>query len=358
MNHKTIKTFFIRLLVVYLIHLIFKIGDQSINVFSDFTLRGFVFSTYFIIYGLIVWYVSAYFNAKIQKSQESSLYHKKTYIFLLFLFHFIFGFVIAFSANMLYRLGDIYFFNMGETWSEVPILNPEFTFSLLVIYMMIFTFDVYYQSNIKSKEDQLQLEKLKQENTLAQYLNLKSQIEPHFLFNSLSVLSSLIQTDVNIAEEFLLRLSKTLRYVIEKNELALVPLKDEVLFAEDYFFLIKNRFEEGIIIKNSLDSSMIRNSYIPPASLQLLIENAVKHNKFTEKAPLHIHIFNTEDQIVVNNNINLRDDSSDSTKQGLNNLTQRFAYFSDKAVSISSNETGFTVSLPILTEADYERIDI
>ena len=358
MNHKTIKTFLIRLLVVYLIHLIFKIGDQSINVFSEFTLRGFVFSTYFIIYGLLVWYVSAYFNSKIQKSQESSLYHKKTYIFLLFLFHFIFGFVIAFSANMLYRLGDIYFFNMGETWSEVPILNPEFTFSLLVIYMMIFTFDVYYQSNIKSKEDQLQLEKLKQENTLAQYLNLKSQIEPHFLFNSLSVLSSLIQTDVNIAEEFLLRLSKTLRYVIEKNELALVPLKDEVHFTEDYFFLIKNRFEEGIIIKNSLDSSVIRNSYIPPASLQLLIENAVKHNKFTEDAPLHIHIFNNEDQIVVNNNINLRDDSSDSTKQGLNNLTQRFAYFSDKAVSISSNETGFTVSLPILTEADYERIDI
>ena len=109
MNHKTIKTFLIRLLVVYLIHLIFKIGDQSINVFSDFTLRGFVFSTYFIIYGLLVWYVSAYFNSKIQKSQESSLYHKKTYIFLLFSFHFIFGFVIAFSANMLYRLGDIYF---------------------------------------------------------------------------------------------------------------------------------------------------------------------------------------------------------------------------------------------------------
>ena len=147
--------------------------------------------------------------------------------------------------------------------------------------------------------------------------------------------------------------------MIEKNELALVPLKDEVLFAEDYFFLIKNRFDEGIIIiKNSLDSSVIQNSYIPPASLQLLIENAVKHNKFTEDAPLHIHIFNSEDQIVVNNNINLRDDSSDSTKQGLHNLTQRFAYFSDKAVSISSNETGFTVSLPILTKADYERIDI
>ncbi|RLD81988.1 MAG: hypothetical protein DRJ15_02945 [Bacteroidetes bacterium] len=358
MNHKAIKTFLIRLLVVFLIHFIFKIGDQSINVFSEFTSRGFVFSVFFTIYGLIVWYVSAFVNLKIQKGQESSSDHKKYYIFLLFSFHFIYGFAVSFLTNMLYRIGDVYFYNMGETWSEVSILNPEFTFSLFVIYIILFSFDVYYHSNIKSKEDQLQLEKLKQENTLAQYLNLKSQIEPHFLFNSLSVLSSLIQTDVNIAEEFLLRLSKTLRYVIEKNELPLVPLKDEVLFVEDYFFLIKNRFEEGIIFNNSMDQALIQNSYIPPASLQLLIENAVKHNKFTREAPLHIHISATENQIVVNNNINLRDDTSDSTKQGLHNLTQRFAYFSDKAISISSNEAGFTVSLPVLTKADYERINI
>jgi len=246
---------------------------------------------------------------------------------------------------------------MDIPWSDMPLFNPEFTLSLLMIYMMVFSFDIYYHSNIKRKEDQLKMEKLKQENTLAQYLVLKSQIEPHFLFNSLSVLSSIIHTNINLAEEFILRLSKTLRYVIEKNELALVPLKDEVLFVEDYFFLIKNRFEEGIIFENSIDKSIIQNSYIPPSSLQLLIENAVKHNKFTSDDPLRIQLYTDGELLIVKNNIKLRDDITNSTNQGLQNLTQRFSYFSDKAVSITLNETDFTVSMPILTKTDYERFN-
>jgi len=242
--------------------------------------------------------------------------------------------------------------------TDVPLFNPEFTLSLLMIYMMVFSFDIFHQSNIKRKEDQLQLEKLKQENTLAQYLNLKSQLEPHFLFNSLSVLSSLIQTNTNVAEEFLLRLSKTLRYVIEKNELTLVPLKDEIRFVKDYFYLIRHRFEDGIIFKNTLNKTVIQNSYIPPASLQLLIENAVKHNKFTVERPLKIHLYNNEKQIIVKNNMNLRDDISETTNQGLQNLTQRFSYFSDHVVSVASDEIDFSVSMPILSKKDYERINI
>jgi LytS/YehU family sensor histidine kinase len=183
-------------------------------------------------------------------------------------------------------------------------------------------------------------------------------LEPHFLFNSLSVLSSIIHTDIDLAEEFILRLSKTLRYVIEKNELTLVPLKDEIQFAEDYFFLIRNRFEEGIIFENSIESSIIQNSYIPPASLQLLIENAVKHNKFSSDVPLQIQLFNDDGNLIVKNNMNLRDDLAESTKQGLQNLVQRFSYFSDHMVGIVEEESEFIVSMPILTKSDYERFNI
>ena len=358
MNRKNVNKFFVRLLFIFLINFIVKIGDQSISVFSDFTFRGFVFSFYFITYWLCIWYVAEIFNLKIHYRQESSLGSKKFYTFLLFSFHITYGLLVSFGANLFYRLGDIHVFHMNIPWSDVPLFNPEFTLSLFMIYMIVFSYDNYFYSSIKRKEDQIQLEKLKQENTLAQYLNLKSQIEPHFLFNSLSVLSSIIHTDINLAEEFILRLSKTLRYVIEKNELALVPLKEEIRFVDNYFFLIRNRFDDGIVFENSINDSIIQSSYIPPASLQLLIENAVKHNKFTSDDPLRIQLFADGESITVKNNINLRDDIADSTNQGLQNLTQRFSYFSNKEVTITITETDFTVSMPILTKTDYERFNI
>ncbi len=211
MNRQEPNKFFVRLLLVFIIHFIFKIGDQSFGVFSDFTFRGIAFSLYFVIYWLCIWYIAAFFHNKIQQKQEDSILNKKLFIILLFSFHFTFGFLASFLANWLYRVGDTYFFDMGDIWSSVSLLNPELTMSLLMIYMMVFSIDIYYNTSIKAKENQLQLEKLKQENTLAQYLNLKSQIEPHFLFNSLSVLSSIIYSDVDLASEFILRLSRILR---------------------------------------------------------------------------------------------------------------------------------------------------
>lgn len=358
MNRQKSNKFFVRLLLVFLIHFIFKIGDQSFNVFSDFTFRGTVFSLYFVIYWLCAWYIAAFFHRKIIQKQDDSVLNKKLFTFLLFSFHFTFGFLASFFANWFYRLGDIYFFDMGEAWSRVWPLNPELTLSLLMIYMMVFSIDIYYNTSIKAKENQLQLEKLKQENTLAQYLNLKSQIEPHFLFNSLSVLSSIVYSDVDLASEFILRLSRILRYVIEKNEFLLVPLGDEIVFIENYLFLIQTRFEKDIIFKNTMDKNMINSCYIPPASLQLLIENAIKHNKFTSDNPLRITLFNDDEYLIVNNNVNIRNDIENSTNQGLDNLSKRYSHLSDKPVVIKKTDMDFSVSLPILTKEQYERFNI
>jgi two-component system, LytTR family, sensor kinase len=357
MDNLKLNKFLTRFFIVFFVNFIVVAGDHSMDILG-FNFREISFSFYFITYWLIIWYVSSLFNAWIHKKQDLSIHIKHQNNYLLFFFNFVFGLIAAFFANWLYREGDIYFFNMSETWSSVPIFNPELTMSLFTFYMMIFTADIFFKSSIRRKEDQLKMEKLKQETTMAQYLLLKSRIEPHFLFNSLSVLSSIIHSDINLAEEFILRLSKTLRYVIEKNELALVPLEEEIRFVDNYFFLIRNRFDEGIVFKNSIDESIIQNSYIPPASLQLLIENAVKHNKFTTETPLQIHLFNDKNHLIVKNNINLRDDIFDSTNQGLENLTQRYSYFSDEAVSITINETDFIVSMPILTKTDYERFNI
>jgi len=357
MSNSWSNKLFIRFSVIFFIHLVIVIGDATMDIF-DFSIRRITFSTFFISYWMILWYSAGYVNDIIHKKQALSLKNKAPYTWLLFFFNFSFSLTSAFLTNLAYRFGDIYFFNSYDNWSDVPLGNPEFTMTLFSLYMIIFTGDIFFTSTLKRKEDQLKMEELKRENTLAQYLVLKSQLEPHFLFNSLSVLSSIIHTDINLAEEFILRLSKTLRYVIEKNELTLVPLNDEVGFINDYFFLISNRFDEGIVFDNSIEESTIQNSYIPPASLQLLIENAVKHNRFSAKRPLKIKLYNDKSHLFLNNNKNLRDDNPDSTKQGLKNLIQRFSYFSDEAVTIRDEEKEFTVCLPILTKSDYERINI
>jgi two-component system LytT family sensor kinase len=353
MKRQIINKFFI-----LLTHFIFKAGDQSFGDFFDFTLRGFIFSTFFVSYWLLVWYIAAYIHQKLLAKQDSSIKIKTFYTFSIIFFHFSYGLLVSLLLNWLYRFGDIQFFSNSDVWSEIPFLNPELTFSLLMIYIMIFSFDTYLQVNIRRKEDQIQLGKLKQENTLAKYLNLKAQIEPHFLFNSLSVLSSIIYSDVDLASDFTLRLSKILRYVIEKNELLLVPLKDEITFINDYFFLIKTRFEDGIVFENRIDESNIDNYNIPPVSIQLLIENAIKHNKFTNDKPLFIELYNDDNFLIIKNNINLRDDIIGTTKQGLENLSKRFSFLSEKPVRIEMTENEFIVSLPLLSIKDNESFNI
>lgn len=353
-----LNKFLIRFSFIFLSHFIFKAGDQSFDSFFSFTMRGFAFSTYFTIYWLIVWYIASYFHQKIQAKQDASTKNKYSFTYLLFFSHLTYGLLASFVANWIYRFGDIYFFDMGEVWSSVNLFNPELTFSLLVIYMMVFSFDFYFQANMKRKEDQLQLEKLKQENMLAQYLNLKSQIEPHFLFNSLSVLSSIINSNADLATEFTLRLSRILRYVIEKNELFLVPLSDEIIFVENYLFLIQTRFENGIVFENTIDEKLIESAHIPPVSLQLLIENAIKHNKFTDSKPLNIRLYSKNSMLIVENNIKLRTDIKETTEQGLENLSQRFVLISDQSISIEKTDLIFRVSLPILNKDQYESFNI
>jgi two-component system LytT family sensor kinase len=273
------------------------------------------------------------------------------------LFHILFGFTFSYLFNFLYREGDIFFFHKLVNWENNSILNPELTMTLFSLYIIIFAFSTYYHAGMIKKEQQLQLERMQHENAIARYINLKSQVEPHFLFNSLSVLSSLIQSDEKLATEFVLRLSRILRYVIEKNELLLIPLKEEITFVENYMFLLQTRFQKGILFENRLEKHFIETCFVPPASLQLLIENSIKHNKFSEEHPLMIKIYNNENEIVVSNNLNMRNDVKDSTKQGLSNLIKLYSHCSDKKVVVNQTQATFAVLLPKLTRIDYERFN-
>lgn len=346
-----------RFLAILIFHFIIKMGDLTFGDFTDFTFRGFIFSGFFISYWLFVWFLSDLIGNFIFKEQEHSFTKNRLKTYLYFVFHVFYSFIAAALFNQVYRWGDLLFFEMHQSWVEVSNLNPQLISILWLFYMIIFSFETYSHALLNRKEAQLQLERLKQENTQALYANLKAQIEPHFLFNSLSVLSSIVHTDTDLASDFILKLSKILRYVVENKGFQLLPLKEEIQFVNNYLFLMQTRFTEGIIFTNQLDESLVTKSYIPPVSLQTLIENAIKHNKFSKENPLEITLLTKEDYLVLHNNLNKRTDIENSTKQGLDNLSKRYAHFTNKTIKTSEINGLFTVSLPILTQKEYERFN-
>lgn len=188
-------------------------------------------------------------------------------------------------------------------------------------------------------------EKLAQEKLLFQYETLKSQVNPHFLFNSLNTLSSLVQTNPSLSEEFIRKLSNIYRYILENQEKDLVSLADEVQFVRDYFSLQKIRDEEKIELKVELAET--ENLLIPPVSLQLLIENALKHNAATRKNPLVITIHNEGmDRLVVRNTLQPKLQLSHSSKTGLKNLNERYRLILKREIEIIQTETEFIVKIP------------
>jgi two-component system, LytTR family, sensor kinase len=188
-------------------------------------------------------------------------------------------------------------------------------------------------------------EKLAQEKLLFQYETLKSQVNPHFLFNSLNTLSSLVHSNPSLSEEFIRKLSNIYRYILENQEKDLVPLIDEVQFVQEYFALQKIRDEEKIELKVELTET--KNVLIPPVSLQLLTENALKHNAATRKNPLVITIHNEGlDKLVVRNNFQSKAQLSSSSKTGLKNLNARCRLILKRAIEIFQTETEFVVKIP------------
>lgn len=353
-----VNKIWLRIFVVFLIHIIIKSFDLSFTGGPfEWNLRSLTFSVYFMSYSLLIWYVGEWFDTQLRKRfQESEGDWKKT--ILIVLSHMFFAFLIMLTVNHFYRLGDIYLFNNYHLWKNISLLNPELTVSLTILYLTIYGFNSYSNMHFQLQEKMLVEEKLKKENITAQYQALKAQIEPHFLFNSLSTLSSLVYEDVNLSSDFIVKLSKTLRYVIEKNEFHLVKLNEELEFLYAYFFLIKTRLDEGVFLDIELDNSTIDTTYIPPVTLQLLVENAVNHNTYNPEKPLKVKIRQESNHIIVENNLNPRTVFKESTKQGLRNISKRYELLSTQGIEILKTDHSFIVKLPLLNQSDYENFNI
>ena len=187
---------------------------------------------------------------------------------------------------------------------------------------------------------------LREQNLVFQNETLKNQVNPHFLFNCLNTLSALVTAQPEVAEEFIHRMSSIYRYILENSSKDRVPLSVELSFIKDYFYLHKIRDDDKIQLEIKVDET--DNSEILPVSLQILIENAIKHNKATRESPLRILICIENNHVIVKNNLQKMALQLKSTEIGLRNLAQRVNLIMGKALIIEETTAEFIVKIPLL----------
>ena len=222
------------------------------------------------------------------------------------------------------------------------LLTTIFTFIVLLIVHFIYIYKAYQENKVKEQ-------KIIAGTASAKFESLKNQIDPHFLFNSLNVLSSLIEENPENAQKFTTSLSKIYRYVLEQKDKELVSVEEELAFAKIYMNLLKMRFENSLFYE--LPAAIPnQDAKVVPLSLQLLLENTVKHNVVSEQRPLHIRIFIDGDYLSIQNDYQKKEVLQERKGVGLQNIINRYGIITRRKVLIEQNEQNFTVKIPILTK--------
>ena len=219
-----------------------------------------------------------------------------------------------------------------------------------IIITFFVTLSVHAISFYKAyNENKVKEQKIIAGTANAKFESLKNQIDPHFLFNSLNVLSSLIEENPENAQRFTTSLSKIYRYVLEQKDKELVSVDEELAFAKTYMNLLKMRFENSLFYE-ILTTEINPEAKVVPLSLQLLLENTVKHNVASEQRPLHIRIYVEGDYLVVQNDYQKKEVLQERQGVGLQNIINRYGIITKRKVLIAQNEKTFTVKIPILTK--------
>jgi len=232
-------------------------------------------------------------------------------------------------------------------------LNLKFnTYSDFIISALIITFLISFFMHgreflLRWKESAVEAERYQKENAMAQYQSLKSQVDPHFLFNSLNVLTNLVYEDADKSAKFIKQLSEVYRYVLETRSKELVTLEEEMKFVKAYLYLQQIRFGDKLIVQNNLNG---QTGLVPPLVIQMLVENAIKHNTISEEHPLTIRISEGEKSVVVENNLQKKMGlPEDSTGIGLNNTRKRYEFLTDRKMEVEEGNGNFKVTIPLIS---------
>ena len=207
----------------------------------------------------------------------------------------------------------------------------------------------------KNTKKEVVEQKLIAKSANAQFESLKNQLDPHFLFNSLNVLTALIDENPEQAQKFTTSMSKVYRYVLEQKDKELVKIENEIEFAKIYCNLLKTRFEDSVNFTFDINDEDLQKMVVP-LSLQLLLENCIKHNFATSSKPLNIRIFTEGKFLCIENNLQVREQLTESAGIGLANIVQRNALLTKENVFIEKSEQNFKVKVPILIEKNTQQM--
>ena len=256
-------------------------------------------------------------------------------------------FVFTILSNMLLgQLTKDIFMKDGGIRSLEDILIHSNSAALFCTIMIIAIYEsIYFMHELRASVEET--EHLKRESLAAQLNALRTQVNPHFLFNNLNTLSSIIPEDPKQAVAFVQQLATVYRHILEVKEEKSILLKDELEVLHAYTFLLKTRFDKNLQVRIDIPADKM-NRKIVPLSLQLLMENAIKHNIVSSEKPLQINIFTQNGNLVMSNNLQIKNQENESTGIGLENIRNRYKLLGDAPVVVTENETDFTVSIPLI----------
>lgn len=249
-------------------------------------------------------------------------------------------FLIRLFINVVLENESFATFLQGEN-SKNYVISSVITLIVLLVFHTIY----FYK---KAQENKVKEQKIIAGTASAKFESLKNQIDPHFLFNSLNVLSSLIEENPDNAQRFTSSLSKVYRYVLEQKDKELVSVEEELSFAKTYMNLLKMRFENSVSYE--VKETTNPEAKVVPLSLQLLLENTVKHNIASESKPLHIRIYEKGDYLVIENDYQKKEVLQDRKGVGLQNIVDRYSIITNRKVRVIQTEQHFRVEIPMLTK--------
>nr|WP_295863501.1 histidine kinase [uncultured Chitinophaga sp.] len=337
-----------RILVLFTFSIIFKSFDHTfVNDLRVMDVRGWTFSVVYVVFGLVVWEGAVWLARMLEKRIGGGSASRRLTVLCCALV--LYGMLAAVGFGFLYAVTDMLLFHRYEAWESFKRLSYDLNFGIFMFYLLILTFNgiIYYYS--AWKEYQVQAERLKRENIQARYDALRNQIDPHFFFNSLSVLTNLVYKSPDLSADYITQLAKTYRYILDKKFENLVTIQTELDFLESYLFLMRIRHQQSIQFQIDIDEKIRSKGMIPPVSLQLLIENAIKHNRFSSADPLVITVNSEDSCLVVSNRIRRKASTEISSGIGLENIQKRYALISEQGIEVLQADDMFIVKIPIIT---------
>lgn len=348
---KRSKNYTIGVLVVWLMSFIWvakelQAGTNSNLVYNLREINKWAF------YILFLFFINRIAFVQIDKRFESKLATDKRAFYLALMLGYMVALFSCFYVPHVYQTID-YLIIDQKPFNEWVYTEPFASFvNYAIVLPLLIYLGYYFYFNRRKQSILLQKEKVISGNVSAQFESLKNQLDPHFLFNSLNVLNSLIEENPDQAQDFTQALSKIYRYILDQKNKTLVSIEEEIDFARTYMLLLQMRFEDSVTydfpkeIKNT-------EAKVIPLSLQLLLENVIKHNKTSTLHPIHISIVEEQDYLVVENNLQKKKSYDDRKGIGLQNIADRYALITSKQVIIDENEHAFAVKIPILIKKTY-----